>query len=645
MRNHLKYTLLVILSLAICSPVLAQTDEECLACHGEKDFAGTNESGEEISLFVDYSLLQGSAHGGFDCVICHSGVLAEPHEVKPEKVDCGMCHPTASELFLSGVHGRRYLQGFASAPGCVRCHGSHDVKAIDDPESQAYRGNLPDLCGSCHSKAALVGGLREDHLGPAELYKRSVHGKLVQEGMVDILVCSDCHHSHGTKSSLDSESRSYKTKIPELCSDCHPDAYEDWANDVHGKAIEAGVLSAPVCTDCHGAHGIQSAVEVTSSTYPPNITRVTCTRCHSQERAGEEYALATQRKTPYTDLYHGVVSTAGDKDAASCADCHGNHNILSSSDPKSATHKENLAQTCGKCHPGAGQNFVKGSLHLEPQTKKDLGVWIIRRIYLILIPLIIGGMLLHNLVVMLRYVILRYKESASDTVIRFTKNEILQHLVLFVSFTTLAYTGLALRFPDWWIFSWMTHSEAGMAFRGLAHRVAAVIFIVLCAYNIIYLFLTRRGKEQVRSLFPLPEDIIFVIQNTNYHMGLRKDPPDFDHYDYAEKAEFWALVWGAVVMIITGFPLWFENFFLKFMPIWLLDVCKSIHFYEAVLATSAIIVWHFFAVFLHPDIYPINFGMLTGRMSEEEMMERHPREWARLKTKERAVEEEEEEEE
>jgi cytochrome b subunit of formate dehydrogenase len=645
MKIQLKCVLILIFLFLVCSPVFAQTDEECLACHGQKDLTVTDESGKEISLFVNYPLLQGSVHGGFNCATCHSGVLAEPHESKPEKVDCGTCHNTAAQLYFSGVHGKRHVQEFELAPGCIECHGSHNVKAIDDPESQAYRGNLPQLCGGCHGKVALVSGLREDDLGPADLYKRSVHGKLLEEGMVDILVCSDCHSSHRTKSSFDSESASYKTKIPQLCSNCHPDAYEEYKEDVHGKAIEAGVLSAPVCTDCHGAHSIQSSKEVTSLTYPPNITRVTCSRCHSEERVGARYAVATERKTPYTDLYHGVVSRAGDPDAASCADCHGNHNIFSASHPKSTTHKDNLPQTCGKCHSNAGENFVKGSLHLEPRTKKDIWVWMIRRIYLVLIPLIIGGMLLHNFVIMLKYVMQRYKESAADNIIRFTKNEVIQHLILFMSFTVLAYTGLALRFPDWWIFSWLTHSESGMAFRGLVHRIAAVVFMALCLYNLFYLFFNKRGKQQLIKIFPLPEDTMLLIKNINYHLGLVRERPDFDHYDYAEKAEFWALVWGAVVMIITGFPLWFEDFFLKFMPIWLLDVFKSIHFYEAVLATSAIIVWHFFSVFFHPDIYPINFGMLTGRISEEDVMEKHSEEFRQLKMQERSLEEEEKEEE
>jgi formate dehydrogenase gamma subunit len=641
MKSYLKTVLMLMILLMTSSSVFAQTDEECLMCHGEKDLTTTDESGKEISLFVDYSFLQGSIHGGFECITCHSGVLAEPHETKPEKVDCGTCHDNATRMFFDGVHGKRFQQKFPSAPGCTHCHGYHNVKPVEDPESEAYRGNQPVLCGKCHSKPALVGGLKENDLGPAELYKRSVHGKLVEEGMVDILVCSDCHRSHQTGSSTDPESPSFRGKISKLCSDCHPDAYEEYKVDVHGEAIEAGILSAAVCTDCHGAHSIQTSKEPTSLTYPPNVTRVTCSRCHSEERMGGRYALATKRETPYTDLYHGVVSTAGDPDAASCADCHGNHNIFSSSDPKSTTHENNLPQTCGKCHSNAGANFVKGSLHLEPQTKKDVGVWLIRKIYLILIPLIIGGMLLHNLIVILRYVVKRFRESASDAIVRFNRSEIVQHLVLFITFTTLAYTGLALRFPDFWIFTWMTHSEGGMAFRGLVHRIAGVLFIFVCLYHIYYIIFTKRGKEQVRKIFPLPEDMILLFKNIGYHLGLVKEHPDFDRYDYAEKAEFWALVWGAVVMIVTGFPLWFEDFFLGFMPIWLLDVFKSIHFYEAVLASTAIVVWHFFFVFLHPDIYPVNFSMLTGRVSEEEFMEKHSKEYARLQAEDTSLEEDE----
>jgi cytochrome b subunit of formate dehydrogenase len=102
-----------------------------------------------------------------------------------------------------------------------------------------------------------------------------------------------------------------------------------------------------------------------------------------------------------------------------------------------------------------------------------------------------------------------------------------------------------------------------------------------------------------------------------------------------EKAEYWALIWGAIVMTVTGFPMWFENFFLKFMPLWLLNVFRAIHLYEAILASTAIVVWHMFFMIFEPESYPVNLGMLTGRISEKELEERHPAEYERLRDKDK----------
>ena len=96
MATQLRCILILVFFLIFCSLVFAQTDEECLDCHGEKDFTTTDESGREISLFVEYPLLVGSVRGGFERVTCHSGVLAEPHDTKPEKVDCPTCHDLAA---------------------------------------------------------------------------------------------------------------------------------------------------------------------------------------------------------------------------------------------------------------------------------------------------------------------------------------------------------------------------------------------------------------------------------------------------------------------------------------------------------------------------------------------------------------------
>ncbi len=634
--------LLIFSTFLLFQPSYSQSDEDCLACHGEKDFYTEDEEGRQISLFTDTSLINQSVHQGFECVTCHSGVQAEMHETKPEKVDCSICHDQVTERYLQGIHGKRYSQKMRDAPGCADCHGTHEIKASDDSDSKTNRVNIPLLCGECHSNARSLGGTI-DTLGPTPLYLRSVHGKLLKEGLTEILVCTDCHQSHEVKSCLDKNSLCFKTKITKLCGICHPDEKENFEKDVHGKALESGILSAPACLDCHGSHLIESKTQKTSTIYPPNITRFTCAKCHSEEKKAPRYGVISKKTTKFMDYYHGSTSEAGDPEAPSCASCHGNHNIKTSSDPESFTHKANLAQTCGRCHHGAGENFVKGSVHIQPRTKKDLGVYWIRRIYLVLIALVIGGMVLHNLAIMFRYVVQRFKQSKKGEIIRFNTTEILQHIVLLASFTTLVFTGFAFRYPDFFVFSWMTGSPEAMAFRGLLHRIAGVVFLILCVYNLFYIFGTKRGKQQLMSIFPTPKDVTMAVRNILYHLCVISEKPKFSHYDYSEKAEYWALVWGAVVMGGTGIILWFENFFLGFMPIWLWDIFKWIHFFEAVLATLAILVWHFFFVFLEPEIYPVNFSMLTGRITEEDFKEKHSLEYERMKEEERKEEERKEE--
>lgn len=123
------------------------------------------------------------------------------------------------------------------------------------------------------------------------------------------------------------------------------------------------------------------------------------------------------------------------------------------------------------------------------------------------------------------------------------------------------------------------------------------------------------------------------MQNVGYHMGLTKHKPRFDRYDYTEKLEYWALLWGTVVMFLTGLIMWFPAEAAAWLGVgkpWV-DVSTVIHFYEAWLATLAILVWHLFFVIFHPKEYPMSTTWLTGNLSLEAMEERHPQELERLK--------------
>jgi cytochrome b subunit of formate dehydrogenase len=114
-------------------------------------------------------------------------------------------------------------------------------------------------------------------------------------------------------------------------------------------------------------------------------------------------------------------------------------------------------------------------------------------------------------------------------------------------------------------------------------------------------------------------------------LGLSKEKPKLDRFSYIEKAEYWALIWGTIIMSATGFIMWFDNTFIGLFTLLGWEIARTIHYYEAWLATLAIIVWHFYFVIFNPDIYPMNTSWITGKMTEEEMAEEHPVELERLK--------------
>jgi cytochrome b subunit of formate dehydrogenase len=125
-------------------------------------------------------------------------------------------------------------------------------------------------------------------------------------------------------------------------------------------------------------------------------------------------------------------------------------------------------------------------------------------------------------------------------------------------------------------------------------------------------------------MIPVSRDFKFFFNRILYNLGLRKRMPCVQRFNYVEKAEYWALVWGTVVMIITGIMLWVDNWFIQFVPKGVLDVALVIHYWEAWLATLAILVWHFYSTIFDPNVYPMNPSWLTGTMPEKMYAHEHP---------------------
>jgi len=158
--------------------------------------------------------------------------------------------------------------------------------------------------------------------------------------------------------------------------------------------------------------------------------------------------------------------------------------------------------------------------------------------------------------------------------------------------------------------------------------------VVASLYHLYYIFLTQRGKQLLIDLLPVWKDITDAIAVMKYNLGFSKEKPKFGRFSYIEKSEYWALVWGTLVMAITGVILWFDNIFLGLLTKLWWDVARTVHYYEAWLATLAIIIWHFYFVIFNPDIYPLNLAFWKGTLTEEEMEEEHPLELEELKRQE-----------
>lgn len=601
----------------------APSSADCLACHTAEAGLSMKVEGKQVDLGVDDKKFAASIHGQmFQCVDCHKDVKTSPHENTPAKVSCAECHADAQKAFDTSLHAQAVKNGKLNGrtPTCTSCHGGpHEILPAGDENSKVNHKNIPATCATCHNQKFVM---EQAGLSPNTVanYAQSVHGKAVAGGNAKAAVCTDCHGSHAILGPGNAKSAIYKFNVPNTCAKCHENIKNEYVQSIHGQAAARGDFQTPVCTDCHGIHTIKAPTDPKSSVYAGNLARATCAKCHEGMRVGEEYGFADRRASTYMASYHGLASRLGSTVIANCASCHGAHNILPSSDPRSTISKANLVKTCGQCHPGASQKFAMAKVHVEVPLSADMGSilmrWI-RKLYIPLILVTIGGMVLHNLLIW-RKKVLAIRDRQHRPIVRMTLNQRIQHALLLTSFITLVITGFALAYPGSWLGLVLQET-----FRRWAHRVAACVMMAVGLYHVYYLAAKDEGRKMFLDMLPVFKDAADIRDNMLYYLGLGENKPAFARFTYAEKMEYWALVWGWVVMSATGLIAWFKVFATRFLPGWSVDVSLAIHFYEAVLASLAIVVWHFYQVFLDPDVYPLNWAFWDGKMSEELYHEEH----------------------
>src|SRR5271166_4439070 len=646
----------------------ANKDQQCLACHGE---AGMK-SGAGKSISINPATHAASAHGVLGCKDCHTDIKDFPHPSKLLKVQCATCHADESKAFpasahsilgdsacaschgsvhelstaeklmpgkceechaeevtslASSIHGQAAKSGDPDAPKCVSCHGAiHGVKASGEDDSTVARKNMADTCAKCHSDAGFLSRHKIPVAHPVDSYKLSVHARAVALGK-DAATCSSCHGSHDILPATDARSKVNHWNVPHTCAQCHKEIAREFNESVHGEAVKNGARDAPVCIDCHGEHQIIDPKSAGSPLNAQNVSSETCGRCHGDSRLALRYDLPADRLPSYADSYHGLALKEGKVTAANCASCHGVHAILPSSDPRSTVNNANLRKTCGQCHKGVDEGkFAIGPVHVQTSTGAAHPVvkWI-RWTYCTLIPMILGFMILHNLIDFLAKLIRKRPHHESGAkVIRMNRNFRIAHWGVILSFPTLVITGFALKFPDaWWshpILLWEGH----VGFRGGLHRAAAIILVAATLYHVIHLALIKRDRMFLWAMIPTVKDATDIVQVFSYNLGLTKVEPKFAKFNYAEKMEYLAFMWGTLVMAVSGFLLWFNNFTLHYFPKWVSDAATAVHYYEAILATFAILIWHSYMVMFDPLVYPLDTAFIDGKVPADHYRHARP---------------------
>ncbi len=214
---------------------------------------------------------------------------------------------------------------------------------------------------------------------------------------------------------------------------------------------------------------------------------------------------------------------------------------------------------------------------------------------------------------------------------RWNKSQVYQHMVLAISFILLIITGWPLRFAHLPASKYVMWIFGGVKGAGIIHRIAAVGLISVSIYHLFYLTkMYLRGVKSL-SIFPRLKDLTDFLSDVSYWIGLSTSPASYDRYNYIEKFEYFAVVWGNTVMILSGLVLWFPVFSSKYIFDWINDLALLIHDYEAWLAGLAIFIWHLYFVHLNPRVYPMDPLWITGKVELEELRRERPLEYERLK--------------
>jgi len=220
--------------------------------------------------------------------------------------------------------------------------------------------------------------------------------------------------------------------------------------------------------------------------------------------------------------------------------------------------------------------------------------------------------------------------APSAYVVRFTLQQRIEHFITMLVFALLCLTGLPQKFFQAGWADTLVAIFGGIDRTRWIHRFCGVVLAISTVVHFANASLTMLSRKVGFTMVPDRKDFEDAILQLRFYLGMTDKHPQYDRYDYKQKFEYWGLVFGNVIMVVTGFVLFFPVQFASLVPGQVIPAAKVAHSNEGLMAFLVITIWHIFNAHLNPDVFPFDASMFTGKISRERMLHEHPLELARM---------------
>ncbi len=650
----------------------------CVTCHdphfkGKKELMGATDFKQEIVLTCarchqkDIETYVHSTHyrrleedgdnRAPSCVDCH-----ESHAIRKPSDPKSKVHTDNISRTCDGCHtGHR--ASLHKAPGeadskvsCTFCHTGHQTDMTSIADVVYKSGGIFNKCNYCHQEHTRSAS--GELLAHSKVMDKDLAGKDVN--------CSECHVYHWQVKDAEGHTRDSHP----ACANCHADQNLAYAKSIHGRARAAGIDAAPTCTTCHGDTKIISP----ATKFTPEGVVELCSSCHANKELMLSFEINPYVVAGFKDTYHGKLyglMTEGLRFAV-CTNCHGHHGIQEPESPESSVNRAHIVETCRQCHPKAEENFVSYLVHPIKPSQAELAEARAKhpggppalggppardgeprggragrageafqtafsaadRAMKLLFMVVIGFFGLHTVLWFQRGIRPRLRKE-KHYFRRFSPYERFLHILVNVSFLMLCLTGLPQSYVETAPGKWFLETLMPLSTAQQLHYWAAAVTGLYFALHLgqLAVKLRRHGWRPLLtgpdSLVPSKKDFTDFVQHIRWFLG-RAERPRFDRWTYWEKFDYFAVFWGVAVIGLSGLIRWKEQFFGNLLGGGAVSLADTVHKEEALLAAAFIFIVHFFNTHMRSEKFPMDVSIYTGLVSEEELQEERPAQWARL---------------